>query len=274
MKALNELKIGLIGTGMMGGSLVRAMTKLVEPKNITVSDVDFTKAKAFAQSIGNANAVETNGEVASNSDIVFLAVKPPLVKTVLQEISNSFEKDATLVSMAAGIKLDFLQACFGGISCRPDIIRIMPNMPATIGEAMIALTCDYNTNQESIDCTKELLAAAGKVEQVDEKLMDCVTGISGSGPAFVFMFIEALADAAVRCGMPRAQAYTYAAQTVYGSAAMALTDGRTPAQLKDAVCSPAGTTIEGVAALEKDGLRNAVIDAVTAACAKSAALGK
>ena len=120
----------------------------------------------------------------------------------------------------------------------------------------------------------EILSSAGRVEVVPEKLMDCVTAVSGSGPAFVFMFIEALADAAVRCGMPRAQAYTYAAQTVYGSAGMVLESGKHPAVLKDMVCSPAGTTIEGVAALEKNNFRNAVIEAVTAACDRSIVLGK
>jgi pyrroline-5-carboxylate reductase len=147
-------------------------------------------------------------------------------------------------------------------------------MPAQIGEAMTALCCGPDVKESDLADVTALLECAGKVERVDEKLMDCVTAVSGSGPAFVFMFIEALADAAVRFGMPRSQAYVYAAQTVKGSAAMVLEDERCPGALKDAVCSPAGTTIEGVAALEKDGFRNAVFDAVKAAHDKSASMGK
>lgn len=271
---LDNLKIGLIGCGMMGGALVRGMTKIIDAKNIFVSDANFSKATEFASSIGGANAVKTNDEVAKNTNIIFLAVKPNYVKTVLKEITDSFTEDSVLVSMAAGVKLDFLSECISKACIKPEIIRIMPNMPATIGEAMIALTCSPDTSKDSVKIAKTLLEVAGKVEQVSESLMDCVTGISGSGPAFVFMFIEALADAAVRCGMPRAQAYIYAAQTVKGSAAMVLQDKRCPAELKDAVCSPSGTTIEGVAALEKYGFRNATIEAVTAACRKSEALGK
>ena len=150
----------------------------------------------------------------------------------------------------------------------------MPNMPAAIGEAMTALSANSVAKEEDIATVKTLLEAAGKVEIVDEKLMDCVTAVSGSGPAFVFMFIEAMADAAVKLGMPRAQAYTYAAQTVKGSSAMVLESGKHPAVLKDGVCSPAGTTIEGVAALERSGFRNSVIEAVTAAYGRSVALGK
>ena len=139
---------------------------------------------------------------------------------------------------------------------------------------MTAVTRGENVTDEEFETAKEILSSAGVVEAVPEKLMDCVTAVSGSGPAFVFMFIEALADAAVRCGMPRAQAYTYAAQTVKGSADLVLETGKHPAVLKDSVCSPAGTTIAGVAALEANGFRNAVIEAVTAANDKSIALGK
>lgn len=271
---MKNLKVGLIGTGMMGGALVKAMTKIIPSENFVVSDVDFSKATDYAKSLGNAKAVKTNSEVVSSSNVIFLAVKPAYVKSVLGEVQNSFSKDTILVSMAAGIKLNLLYECLKDTDNIPDIIRIMPNMPALVGEAMVALTCKPEIDEDSVNTAKTLLETAGKVEQVGENLMDCVTGISGSGPAFVFMFIEALADAAVRCGMPRKQAYIYASQTVKGSAAVALQDGRCPAELKDAVCSPAGTTIEGVAALEKNGFRNAVIEAVCAACKKSEELGK
>ena len=267
---INNITVGCIGCGNMGGALVRPMAKLIPASNITVSAGHAEKAQAFAKETGTKAAA--NAE-AAKADVVLLAVKPVKIAGVLKEIAPSLTAKTVVVSMAAGVTLDTLRTA-AGAQCKSHFIRIMPNMPAAVCKAMTALCCGDDVTAEQLEIVTTLLSAAGLVEKVDEKLMDCVTAVSGSGPAFVFMFIEAMADAAVRCGMPRAQAYTYAAQTVYGSAAMALTDGRTPAQLKDAVCSPAGTTIEGVAALEKDGLRNAVIDAVTAACAKSAALGK
>ena len=171
--------------------------------------------------------------------------------------------------MAAGVKIEKLESF-----AKARYVRIMPNVPAQIAKGMTALSCNDNINSEELSDITEILETAGKVEQVPEKLMDCVTGVSGSGPAFVFMFIEAMADAAVRCGMPRKQAYTYAAQTVMGSAALVLETGKHPGELKDSVTSPAGTTIEGVAALESNGMRNAVIEAVTASYNKSVSLGK
>jgi pyrroline-5-carboxylate reductase len=161
-----------------------------------------------------------------------------------------------------------------GYNLAAKYIRIMPNTPAKICEGMTALCCGEDVCQERICEVTSLLEAAGKVEKVDEKLMDCVTAVSGSGPAYAFMFIEAMADAAVKFGMPRKQAYIYAAQTLKGAASMVLQEEQNPAALKDAVCSPAGTTIEAVAALEKYGFRNAVIEAVTAAHDKSVAMGK
>ena len=172
--------------------------------------------------------------------------------------------------MAAGVKIEKLES----FAPKARFIRMMPNVCAQIGEAMTAVTSGASVTAEEFEEAKQILSAAGKVEAVPEKLMDCVTAVSGSGPAFVFMFIEALADAAVRCGMPRSQAYTYAAQTVKGSAALVLETKNHPAVLKDSVCSPAGTTIEGVSALESNGFRNAVIQAVTAAYEKSVNLGK
>lgn len=150
----------------------------------------------------------------------------------------------------------------------------MPNVPSQISEGMIAVSYNENITTEEASEVTELLQSTGIVEKVDEKLMDCVTAVSGSSPAFVFIFIEALADAAVRCGMPRKQAYLYAAQTVKGSASLVLKTGKNPAELKDSVCSPGGTTIEGVSALEQNGFRYSIIDAVTKAYEKSVSLGK
>ncbi len=272
MKDLKSIKIACIGTGTMGGALMSAMAKKVEPKNIFVSDVDFSKAKSFAEKYG-MTAVDSNSKAAGNADIIFLAVKPAYVTQVLKEISGQIDENKVIVSMAAGVKLDTLEEVFS-YSANVHIIRIMPNLPATVGEAMIALSPSKNVSGDEADLVKELLNSAGKAEIVPEKLMDGVTAVSGSGPAYGFLFIEALADAAVRFGLPRQQAYIYAAQTLKGAAAMALEDGRSISQLKDAVCSPAGTTIEGVIALEKNGFRNAVIEAATAAFNKSVELGK
>ena len=264
-----DFSISCIGTGAMGGAIMRAVCKKYDVKKIKVTDKNAAMGQKFAKENGCAFAA-TNAEAVKNSKYIFLAVKPQFLGEVFEEIADLISPDSVVISMAAGVKLEKLEAW----APKARFVRMMPNVCAQIGEAMTAVTYKSNITDEEAGAVKEILGSAGKVEQVPEKLMDCVTAVSGSGPAFVFMFIEALADAAVRCGMPRAQAYTYAAQTVYGSAGMVLETGSHPAVLKDMVCSPAGTTIEGVAALEKQGFRNAVIEAVTAACQKSIELGK
>jgi pyrroline-5-carboxylate reductase len=260
--------VSVIGCGSMGGAVIRAVCRKYDPKTVTISAKHFEHAQSLASEV-LCTAADSNVKAAAAGKYVFLAVKPAFIAEVLQETSDVLRDDAVVISMAAGVSLEKLRS----MTKRP-VVRIMPNMPAQIGEAMTALSCGDDVCPQDLSDITALLECAGKVEKVDEKLMDCVTAVSGSGPAYVFMFIEALADAAVRCGMPRKQAYVYAAQTVKGSAAMALSDGRCPAALKDAVCSPGGTTIEGVAALEKDGFRNAVFDAVKAAYDKSAGMGK
>ena len=262
------MKISCIGTGAMGGAIMRAICKKYDVKNIKITDKNVELGKAFANETG-ATFVSKNKEVL-DADYIFLAVKPQFLSDVFAEIAGNIPTNAVVISMAAGVKLEKLE----NWAPKARFVRMMPNVCAQIGQAMIAITYNENIKAEEAATVKEILSSAGKVEQVPEKLMDCVTAVSGSGPAFVFMFIEALADAAVRCGMPRSQAYTYAAQTVYGSAGMVLENGQHPAVLKDMVCSPAGTTIEGVAALEKNNFRNAVIEAVTVACDRSIALGK
>ncbi len=267
------MKVSFLGCGAMGGAIASALAKsnIIEKKDIFVTAKHAEKASAFAKEHG-LSAVPSNEEAAKDAEVIFLAVKPAFIADILDEIKASLKNDAVIVSMAAGISTETISKKLG--SDFRSVIRIMPNMPAAIGQAMTALSAGENCPPSAVESAKKLLAPSGIVEEVPERLMDCVTAVSGSGPAFVFMFIEAMADAAVRCGMPRAQAYIYAAQTVKGSAQMALDSGKSPAQLKDSVCSPAGTTIEGVAALERLGMRSAVIEAVTAACEKSKALGK
>lgn len=265
---MKDMTVSVIGCGSMGGAIIRAICAKYDPKTVTISAKHFDHAQNIAFDV-KCTAADTNVKAASAGKYVFIAVKPAYVADVMKEIGNSLRSDAVVISMAAGLTLEKLRS----MTSRP-VIRIMPNMPAQIGEAMTALACGSDVNEDALSDVTALLECAGKVEKVDEKLMDCVTAVSGSGPAYVFMFIEALADAAVRFGMPRKQAYIYAAQTVKGSAAMVLEGDRCPAALKDAVCSPAGTTIEGVAALEKDGFRNAVFDAVKSAYDKSYGMGK
>ena len=262
------MKIGCIGTGAMGGAIMRAVCKKYDVSQIKVTDKNTEMGKAFAAETG-ASFVEKNVDVL-DCDYLFLAVKPQFLGDVFAEIAGNISSKTVVISMAAGVKIEKLQSW----APKARFIRMMPNVCAQIGQAMTAVSYNSNITKAEADTAIKILSTAGKVEVVPEKLMDCVTAVSGSGPAFVFMFIEALADAAVRCGMPRAQAYTYAAQTVYGSAGMVMESDKNPAALKDMVCSPAGTTIEGVAALEKNGFRNAVIEAVTAACKRSIELGK
>lgn len=261
-------KIACIGTGAMGGAIMRAVCSKFDPKNITVSNRTLEKGKAFANAVG-CQFAETNKACIKDAKYIFIAVKPAFLSELFEEIKNDIPSDSVVISMAAGVKIEKLESF-----AKARYVRIMPNVPAQIAKGMTALSCNDNISANELSDIKKILETAGKVEQVPEKLMDCVTGVSGSGPAFVFMFIEAMADAAVRCGMPRKQAYTYAAQTVMGSAALVLETGKHPGELKDSVTSPAGTTIEGVAALESNGMRNAVIEAVTAAYNKSVSLGK
>lgn len=261
-------KIACIGTGAMGGAIIRAVCNKFDPNNITVSNRTLEKGKSFANDTG-CRFADNNKDCIKDAKYIFIAVKPAFLSDLFAEIKNDIPSDAVVISMAAGVKIEKLESF-----AKARYVRIMPNVPAQIAKGMTALSCNDNINSEELSDITEILETTGKVEQVPEKLMDCVTGVSGSGPAFVFMFIEAMADAAVRCGMPRKQAYTYAAQTVMGSAALVLETGKHPGELKDSVTSPAGTTIEGVAALESNGMRNAVIEAVTASYNKSVSLGK
>lgn len=262
------MTIGCIGTGAMGGAIIRAVAKKFNVNDIIVTDKNEKMGKAFANELGVKFVCE-NKDVLSQ-DYIFLAVKPQFLEDVFNEISSLISEKSVIISMAAGVMIEKLQK----MSPKARFVRMMPNVCAQIAQSMTAISYNDNISLEEIENVKNILSAAGKVEIVPEKLMDTITAVSGSGPAFVFMFIEALADAAVKCGMPRAQAYIYASQTVYGSASLVLETKKHPAELKDMVCSPSGTTIEGVAALEQNGFRNAVIQAVTNAYEKSKNLGK
>ena len=282
-----EIKIGCIGCGMMGGALIKAIAKKVGGDKILLSDGDVEKAKSLALELG-ANFVTSNAQIIENCSHIILAVKPAFFSSVLEQIkssyndrSNSEQKNLpVMISIMAGLSIEKIEqmSCQAGITGGlQNIVRLMPNLPATVNEGMIALCTKENICAEfkqDVEFVKEILSCAGKVEQVSEKLMDVVTAVSGSGPAYGFMFIEALADAAVLLGMPRNQAYIYASQTLKGAAQMVLESCEHPAKLKDAVCSPGGTTIQAVKSLEEKGFRSAVISAVESAYNKSVDLGK
>lgn len=262
---------------------MRAVAKSVGGENLVVSDGDKKKADDFAAQNG-CRAADSNAGAVEGADVVFIAVKPAFVGSVLDEVGASLG-GKIVVSVAAGLSIaaikemhSFSVMMAGSAETEAAFIRLMPNIPAVVGEAMIALCTDPDmpdsATDESAGIVAGLLAKAGRVERVHEKMMDAVTAISGSGPAYAFMFIEALADAAVRMGMTRRQAYVYASQTLKGAAQMQLESGRHPAELKDAVCSPAGTTIEAVKVLEDRAFRSAVINAAEAAFEKSQELGR
>ena len=251
------MKIVCIGTGAMGSAIFKAVCKKYAPAEITMTNRTVEKARLFAEENG-CNFCESNKEAIDGADFVFLAVKPQCLEDVFSEINESLEQTQVVVSMAAGVPLEKLQS----LSPKARFIRIMPNVGAQVGQGMTAFCCAKNILGLEKPLLRDILSPTGFVEEIPESLMDCVTAVSGSSPAFVFLFIEALADAAVRCGMSRAQSYVFAAQTVKGAASLVLETGKHPAVLKDSVCSPAGTTIEGVAALEANGFRSAVIEAV------------
>ena len=268
----SEIKIGSIGGGMMASALIGGFMKggITSASAISVSDV-FPPCRQKHAKAGHFVS-ESNVAVADRSSVVWLATKPDDVPAVLTECGPTFlQRGCLVVSIAAGLKLASLEAMLpSGVR----VIRVMPNLNALVSEVAAGFCCGKHASKKDAELVKRLLSTVGRAEEVPEKLMDAVTGLSGSGPAFGFMMVEALADGGVRAGLPRATAQILAAQTLKGAAEMVLKTGKHPGELKDQVCSPGGTTIAGVEALEKAGFRNAAIAAVTAAAARSAELGK
>ena len=259
--------IGFIGAGNMGSAMIGG---IVHSELVTTSQIIASAhSAATLEKLQSTYSIETtlsNETVAERSDILFLAVKPNKFDEVIPQISSHVKSGCVIVSIAAGKTIAAIEDSF----CKPvKLVRAMPNTPALVGEAMSALCVNQNVTPEELKEVQALFNSFGKSEVISESLMDAVIGVSGSSPAYVYMFIEAMADAAVADGMPRAQAYKFAAQSVYGSAKMVLETGKHPGELKDAVCSPAGTTIEAVAALEAGGFRNTVISAQRACSQKS-----
>lgn len=237
----------------------------IKNTDIIASDVSADALKAVEKSMGIA-VCSDNKKIVEQSDYIIMAIKPVYMEEVIKEISSSVSKDKVIITLAPGKTLAWLGETFGK---DVKIIRTMPNTPAMVGEGITALCRNGFVSDGELETAKHIIESFGKAEVVPESLMDAVCGVSGSSPAFVFMFIEAMADAAVAEGMPRPQAYKFAAQSVLGSAKLVLETGKHPGELKDMVCSPAGTTIEGVGVLENMGFRSAVIEAVRAAAEKS-----
>ena len=273
-------RAAFIGSGNMGGALIRAACRAIGPDQVVIADYAKEKAAELAAELGCTAAADNAGAV-EGAEVIFLCVKPqvlPGVAAALVPTLNACHgrgENKTLVSIAAGVEIDSLRGFLQGISWDIPILRVMPNTCAAIGKGMLALTDGGAGNEADLAAVEAILADAGRVERlVGEGLMDQFTAVAGCGPAYVYQFIEALADGGVMAGLPRAQAQTYAAQTVLGAAAMVLETGKHPGALKDEVCSPGGSTIAGVAALEEHGFRAAAIQAVMAAFEKNKELGK
>lgn len=259
--------IGFIGTGNMGSAVARAAAKSGQAERILLANRTAAKAEALAAELPGA-AVSTNEEIARTAQLIFLGVKPQMMALVLdplERILRQREDRFVLVTMAAGLSCHRIQDILD-LDC--PVIRMMPNTPAAIGAGVVQY-CGELVTVDELDSFAALIAPAGLVDPVPEGLIDAASAVSGCGPAFAYLFIEALADGGVACGLPRDKAAAYAAQMLAGSAKMVLESGRHPGALKDAVCSPGGTTIQGVRTLEERGFRAAAMDAVIAAYEKT-----
>ena len=263
---------GFIGCGNMGGALATAAAETISGKEILLADQDYGKAQTLAEKL-SADCADSS-EVAAKCQYVFLGVKPQMMETMLSSIAPVLKARTdrfVLISMAAGLTISRIQEMAGGTY---PVIRIMPNTPASIGAGMILYTASSAVSAEEKEHFIANMSAAGILDELGEHLIDAGSAVSGCGPAFVDLFIEALADGGVECGLPRDKALLYAAQMVMGSAKLVLESGEHPGTLKDRVCSPGGSTIVGVHALENGAMRSAVINAVVSAYEKTVDLGK
>ncbi|MEO2604374.1 pyrroline-5-carboxylate reductase [Clostridium butyricum] len=260
-------KVGFIGCGNMGSSMVGGLIKsgFLKSEEIIVS----TKTEASSKKLRDEFKVATTLDsktVAKESETIILAVKPNMYKSVVKEIKSELTEDKLIITIAAGISIENMEEWLGDDL---KIIRTMPNTPALVGQAMSAVCPNKNVSEEELKYCINIFESFGECEVLEEKYFDGFIAVAGSSPAYVFMFIEAMADGAVKLGIPRAKAYKMAAQSVLGSAKMVLETGKHPGELKDMVCSPAGTTIDAVVELEKLGFRNSVIQAMDKCAEKS-----
>lgn len=261
------MKLGFIGTGNMAGAIMGGIIKegVIKAEEIIGSAISESTRERVRKEYG-IHVTGNNKEVVEKAEMIVLSVKPRYYASVIAEIKDCVKDNQIIVTIAPGKTMAWLKEQFGR---KVKIVRTMPNTPAMVGEGMTAACRNGYVTDDELNSTIGVLSAFGKVEVVPESLMDVVVSTSGSSPAYVFMLIEAMADGAVLDGMPRAQAYRFAAQAVYGSAKMVMETGKHPGELKDMVCSPSGTTIEAVRILERTGFRSAVIEAMKTCAEKS-----
>lgn len=261
--------VGFVGAGNMAGAIIGGVLKkgVYRPGDIVIYDILPQRVREMHATYGVETAVSAQ-EVAQKSRVLILAVKPDKVAAVLSRVKDDASR-RLVISIAAGVSIESIQAVIGGQS---RVVRVMPNTPALVLEGASALCASPPCTEEDVRTALEIFSSVGRCMQVEERLMNAVTALSGSGPAFCFLFVEAMADGGVRAGLPRNLAMELAAATLKGAAAMVLETGRHPGDLKDMVASPGGTTIDGIGVLEAKGLRSAVMDAVFAAYQKAARL--
>ena len=264
------MKVGFIGCGNMGGALIKAAASSIVPKSIYVYDRCREKSEALRTALGVVLADEN--KIIEEANYIFLGVKPQVLKEAIAEIRDGLKNrnDFVIISMAAGVKISTIISLFG---FDLPVIRIMPNTPVSVGEGMILYDSNSLVKDEQEEEFLKILRKAGKIDSLSEHLIDAGCALSGCGPAFVDLFAEALSDAGVKCGLPRDKALLYAAQTLLGASKLMIETGAHPAVLKDAVCSPGGSTIAGVQKLEENGFRGSVMDAVCAAFKRTKELG-
>lgn len=261
------MKLGFIGCGNMATAIMNGILSngVATASDMIGSDLSPVSRDRIKDAL-NISVTDDNIKVARESDVLFLSVKPQFYEAVISQVKDVVDDSKLIITIAPGKTLEWLSKQFG----KPlKIVRCMPNTPALVGEGITAACPNEYITEDDLCLVKKILTSFGKCEVVSEHLMDVVTSVSGSSPAYVFMFIEAMADAAVADGMPRSQAYEFAAQAVLGSAKMVLETGKHPGELKDMVCSPGGTTIEAVRVLEEKGMRSAVFEAMKACTRKS-----
>lgn len=260
------MKLGFIGCGNMAKAILGGILKNgICTKEEVIASAKTQQSRRLAADTYGIRVSDDNIEVAQYADVLVLAVKPIFYAEVIGQIRDAVDERKIIVSIAPGKTLDWL---FGQFGKKVKLVRCMPNTPALVGEGMTGVCSNEAVTEGELEMVLRILESCGRAEVLPERLMDAVVSVSGSSPAYVFLFIEAMADAAVADGMPRAQAYRFAAQAVLGSAKLVLETGKHPGELKDMVCSPGGTTIEAVRVLEEKGMRSAVMEAMKACTAK------
>lgn len=269
---LDEMgRLAIIGAGVMGSAFARGLISkgLYSPSNVVLADTDPAKLSSVAEELGVRTTSDNRG-AAYDARVVLLAVKPSVIPAVLDQVREAIDSDQLVISIAAGVRIELIES---RLLPRIKVIRAMPNIACRVGEGAIAYARGSTVEEGDVQIARKIFEAVGLPVEVPEELMNAVTGLSGSGPAYVFVLIEALADAGVRVGLTRETALKLATQTVLGAARLVIEEGEHPARLKDQVASPGGTTIAGLDALERCGFRSAVIEAVKAATKRAEELG-